>query len=153
MRECLNQCADEHLHYCRRQQGPSDHPGWRDALAHLFHTTGTQDPRLSLIHPTRAEQDARTGPQVTSDGLHLHVGGYRRQGSLSPPTQGAGIPPTGGPPVHPPQRTRGRRAQGTERGCGVARVSTPTALRANAGVVGDHGRPVRPGNGASAAPG
>ena len=87
VRECLNQCADERLHYCRREQGPTDHPGWRDPLVHLFHTKVTQDPRLRLIHPTRAKRDAHTGPQVTSDGLHLHVQSYRRQGSLSPPTQ------------------------------------------------------------------
>ena len=93
VRECLNQCADEHLHYCRREQGPTDHPGWRDALVHLYHTTSTRDPRLRLVHPTRAKQDAHTGPQVTSDGLHLHVGGYRRHGSLSPPTQGAAYHP------------------------------------------------------------
>ena len=30
---------------------------------------------------------------MTSDGLHLHVGGYRHQGSLHPPTQGAGYHP------------------------------------------------------------
>ena len=51
VRECLNQCADEHLHYCRREQEPSDHPGLRDALVHLFHTTGTRDPRLRLVYP------------------------------------------------------------------------------------------------------
>ena len=94
MRECLNQCADEHLHYCRRKQEPTNHPGWRDALVDLFHTTGTRDPRLRLVHPTRAKQDSHTGPGVTPDGLHLHVGGYRRRGSLSPPTQGT--------PNHPP---------------------------------------------------
>ena len=93
MRECLNQCADEHLHYCRREQGPTNHPGWRDALAHLFHTTGTRDPRLRLVHPTRAKQDAHTGPRVTPDGLHLHVGGYRRRDGLSPPTRGAAYHP------------------------------------------------------------
>ena len=93
VRECLSECADEHLHYCRREQGPTNHPGWRDALVHLFHTTGTQDPRLRLVHPTRAKQDAHTGPRVTPDGLHFHVGGYRRQGSLSPPTQGAAYHP------------------------------------------------------------
>ena len=27
VRECLHQCADEHLHYCCRAQGPSDQPG------------------------------------------------------------------------------------------------------------------------------
>ena len=75
------------------EQEPTDHPGWRDALVHLFHTTGTRDPRLRLVHPTRARQDAHTGPRVISDGLHLHVGGYRRQGSLSPPTQGAAYHP------------------------------------------------------------
>ena len=25
--KCLNQCADEHQHYCRREQEPSNHPG------------------------------------------------------------------------------------------------------------------------------
>ena len=89
VRECLNQCADEHLHYCRREQEPTNHPRWRDALVHLFHTTGTRDPRLRLVHPTRAKEDVHTGPRVTPDGLHLHVGGYRRQGGLSPPTRGA----------------------------------------------------------------
>ena len=93
VRECLDQCADEHLHYCRHEQGPTNHPGWRDALAHLFHTTGTRDPRLRLVHPTRAKQDAHTGPRVTPDGLHLHVGGYRRRNGLSPPTQGAAYHP------------------------------------------------------------
>ena len=93
VRECLNQCADEHLHYCRREQEPMNHPRWRDALVHLFHTTSTQDPRLRLVHPTRAKQDAHTGPRVTPDGLHLHVGGYRRGGSISPPTQGAAYHP------------------------------------------------------------
>ena len=72
-----------------REQGPTDHPRWRDALVHLFHTTGMRDSGLRLMHPTRAKQDAHTGPQVTLDGLHHHVGGYRRQGSLSPPTQRA----------------------------------------------------------------
>ena len=93
VRECLNQCADEHLHYCRREQEPTNHPGWRDALVHLFHTTGTRDPRLRLVHPTGAKQDAHTGPRVTPDGLHLHVGGYRRRGGLSPPTRGAAYHP------------------------------------------------------------
>ena len=93
VRECLNQCADEHLHYYRREQEPTNHPGWRDALVHLFHTTGTRDPRLRLVHPTRAKQDAHTGPRVTPDGLHLHVGGYRGQGGLSPPTRGAAYQP------------------------------------------------------------
>ena len=89
VRECLNQCADDHLHYCRREQEPANQPGWRDALVHLFHTTGTRDPRLRLVRFTRAKQDAHTGQQLTSDGLHLHVGCYRRQGGLSPPTRGA----------------------------------------------------------------
>ena len=93
VRECLNQCADENLHYCRREQEPTNHPGWRDALVHLFHTTGTRDPRLRLVHPTRAKQDAHSGPRVTLDGLHLHVGGYCRRGSLSPPTPGAAYHP------------------------------------------------------------
>ena len=94
VRECLNQCADEYVHYCRRKQEPTNHPGWRDALVHLFHTTGTRDPRLRLVHPTRAKKDAHTGPRVTPDGLHLHVWGYRPRGSLSPPTQGAAYHPT-----------------------------------------------------------
>ena len=62
-------------------------------MVHLFHTTGTRDPRLRLVHPTRAKQDAHTGPQVTPEGLHLHVGGYRRQGGLSPPARGAAYHP------------------------------------------------------------
>ena len=78
MRECLNQCADEHLHYCCCEQGTADHPVWRDALVHLFHTTSTQDPCPRLIHPTRGKQDAHTGPKVTPNGLHIHVGGPRR---------------------------------------------------------------------------
>ena len=89
VRECLNQCADEHLHYCRGEQEPTNQPGWRDALVHLFHTTGTRDPRLRLFHPTRAKHNAHTGPRVTPDILHLHVGGYRLPGSLSAPTRGA----------------------------------------------------------------
>ena len=93
VRECLNQCADEHLHFCRREQEPTNHPGWRDALVPLFHTTRTRDPRLRLVHPKRAKQDAHTGPQVTPDGLYPHVGGYRRQGSLSSPRQGAAYHP------------------------------------------------------------
>ena len=93
VREYLNQCADEHLHYCRRELEPTNRPGWRNTLVHLFHTTGTGDPRLRLVHPTRAKQDAHTGPRVTPDGLHPHVGGYRRQGSLSPPTRGAAYHP------------------------------------------------------------
>ena len=93
VRECLNQCADEHLHYCRREQEPTNHPGRRDALVHLFHTTGTRDPRLRLVHPIRAKGHAHTGPRVTPDGLHLHVGGYRRRGGLSPPTRGAAYHP------------------------------------------------------------
>ena len=97
VRKCLNQYADEHLHYCRREQEPTNHPGWRDALVHLFHTTGTRDPPLRLVHPTRAKRDAHTGPPLTPDGPHLHVGGYRRQGSLSPPTQGAAYHPPAAP--------------------------------------------------------
>ena len=88
VREWLSQCADEHLRYCCREQEPTNHPGWRDALVHLFHTTGTRNPRLRLVHPTRAKQDAHTGPRVTLDGLHLHVGNYCRQGGLSPPRGG-----------------------------------------------------------------
>ena len=91
--ECLNQCPDEHLHYHRREQEPTDHPGSRDALVHLLHTTGTRDPRLRLVHPTRARQDANTGPRVSPGGLHLRIGGYRHQGSLPPPTQGAAYHP------------------------------------------------------------
>ena len=91
--ECLNQCAEEHLHHCRREQEPTNHPGWRDALVHLLGTTGTRDPRLRLVHPKRAKQDAHTGPRVTPDGLHLHVGGYRRRGGLSPPTRGGAYHP------------------------------------------------------------
>ena len=93
VRECLNQCADEHLHYCRREQEPTNHPGWRDALVHLFHTTGTRDPRLRLVHTTRAKQDTHTGPRLTPAALHLHVGGYRRRGGLFPPTRGAAYRP------------------------------------------------------------
>ena len=89
VRECLNQCADEQPHYCRREKGPTDHPGWRDALVSLFQTTGMRDPRLRLIHPTRTKHDAQTGPWVTPDSLHLHVGAYCRKGDLSSPTQGA----------------------------------------------------------------
>ena len=65
LRECLNQCADEHLHHCCREHEPTNHPGWRDALVHLFHTTATRDPRLRLVQPTKAKQDAQTGPRVT----------------------------------------------------------------------------------------
>ena len=93
VQECLNQCADEHLHCCRREQEPTNHPAWRDALVHLFHTTSTRDPRLRLVQPTSAKQDAHTRPWVTPDGLHPHVGGYRRRGSLSFPTQGAAYHP------------------------------------------------------------
>ena len=93
VQECFNRCADEHLHFCRREQEPTNHPGWRDALVHLFHTTGTRDPLLRLPHPTRARHHAHTGPRVTPDGLHLHVGGYGRRGGLSPPTRGAAYHP------------------------------------------------------------
>ena len=34
---------------------PRTTPGWRDALVHLFHTTGTRNPRLRLVHPTSAK--------------------------------------------------------------------------------------------------
>ena len=88
VRECLNQCADEHLHYCRREQEPTNHPGWRDALVHLFHTTGTRDPHLRLVHPTRAKQDAHTGPRVTPDGLHLHAGATAAGAAYPPPRGG-----------------------------------------------------------------
>ena len=91
--DCVNQCADEHLKYCSRQRRPTDHPGWHNALGNLFHTTGTWDPRLRFIHPRRAKHDAHTGARVTPDGLHHHVGGYRSQGNLSPPTQGAAYHP------------------------------------------------------------
>ena len=148
VQECLNKCADEHLHYRRREQGPSNHPGWRDALVHLFHTTGTRDPRLRLIHPTTAKQDAHAGPQVTLGG-HW---GLPPSGHSIFPHAGGGIPPTGGPPVHPPRRTRGRGAPSTQCGCGVARAPTPTAPGTGAGVAGNHRRPMRPGDKARAAP-
>ena len=93
VQECLNKSADEHLHYCCREQEPTNHPVWRDALVHLFHTIGTRDTRLRLVHPTRAKQEADTGPRVTPDGLHLHVGGYCRRDDLSPPTRGAAYHP------------------------------------------------------------
>ena len=93
VRGCPNQCADEHLHYCRRERGPTEHPGWRDPLVHLFHTTRKRDPRLRLAQSTRAKQDAHTGLQVTSDSLYLHFGGYSRQDSQSPPKQGAAYHP------------------------------------------------------------
>ena len=87
-RKCLNQCADGHLHYCRREQEPGDHPGWRDALVHLFHTIGMPDPRLRLVHPTRARQDAHTGPRVTPDGLYIHVGATAVRAVCPPPHRG-----------------------------------------------------------------
>ena len=86
VRECLNQCADEHLHFCRREQEPAN-PPW---------VARRPGPRPRLAHPTRANQDAHTGPRVTPDGLHLHVVGYRRRDGLSPPTRGAAYHP---PPV------------------------------------------------------
>ena len=46
-------------------------------------------PPFQALHLTRAKQDTHTGQRVTRDVLYLHVGGYRRLGSLSPPTQGA----------------------------------------------------------------
>ena len=88
VRECSNQCADEHFHYCRHKQEPTNHPGWRDALVSPLPRHRHANPHLRLVHPTRAKQDAHTGPRVTPDGLHLHVRGYRRRGSLSPPTRG-----------------------------------------------------------------
>ena len=53
VRDCLNQCADEHLHYCRREQEPTNHPGGRDAFVHLFHTTSTRpgDTPTTKYHP------------------------------------------------------------------------------------------------------
>ena len=93
VRECLHQCAEDHLQYCRREQGPTDLPGWREALVKLFHTTGTRDPRLWLVHSTKAKQDAQTGPRVTPDDLHLNLGGYRRKGDLTPPPRGLAYDP------------------------------------------------------------
>ena len=93
VRECLTQCADEHLHRCRLEQEPINHSGWRDALVHLFQTSGTREPCLRLVHPARAKQDAPTGPRVTPDSLHPYVGGCCRRGSLSPPTQAAAYHP------------------------------------------------------------
>ena len=43
--------------------------------------------------PTLPKLDAHTGPRVTPDGLHLHVGGYCRRDGLSPPTRGAAYHP------------------------------------------------------------
>ena len=88
VRECPSQCADEHLHYCRREQEPTNPP----RVARRFGPP-LQHHRLRLVHPTTAKQDAHTGQRVTPDGLHLHVRGYRRRGSLSPPTQGAAYHP------------------------------------------------------------
>ena len=149
VRESLDQCAEEYLHYCRREQGPTSHPGWREALVNLFHTTGTRDPRLRLIHPTRAKQDAHTGPRVTLGGLHLHVGGYRRKGDPAPYPQGS-VPPAGGPHVHPSGHPCGRGTPGAQRGRSMARTPAPAAPRNDAGVAGDNGRPMRPSGGASA---
>ena len=90
---CLSQCSNEHLQdYCHEQR-ITNHPAWRNALVNFFHTTGTRDPRLRLIHPWRANQDARTDSRVTQNGLPIPVGGYRRKGDLSPPTQGAAYHP------------------------------------------------------------
>ena len=70
-------------------RSPPTNPGG----TRLWSTSSTpparRNPRLSLVQPTRAKQDTHIGPRVTPDGLHLHVGGNRRRGSLSPPTQGA----------------------------------------------------------------
>ena len=93
VRECLHICAAEHLRYNRQEQGPRTHPDWRQPLSDLFHNSGTWDLRLRLIHPTRAKQDAHTGHRGTADGVHLHVGGYRRKGDLTPPTEGTAYHP------------------------------------------------------------
>ena len=90
VQQCLSQCTNKHLHYYCRQQGPTDQPGWRDALVNLSNTNGTKHPHLRLNHPTRAKQGAHTGRPLILDGLHLHVGGYRRKGDLSLPPQEAG---------------------------------------------------------------
>ena len=37
VRECLNQCADEHLHYWRREQEPTNQPGFGPPLPHHWH--------------------------------------------------------------------------------------------------------------------
>ena len=62
--------------------------------AHLFHTTGTRDPRLRLVHPQRAKQDAHTGP----------TGDPRRPApprrGLPPPERP--VPPHAGAAYHPP---------------------------------------------------
>ena len=58
-------------------------------MVNCFHTTGTRYPRLRLLHPMWAKQDPHTSPRGNPDGLQFHVGGYRRQGNLSPKTQGA----------------------------------------------------------------
>ena len=110
VRECLNPCANEHLHCCRREQDPTNHPGWRDALVHLFHTTGTRDARLRLFHPTRAKQDAHTGPRVTPGRPAPPRRGLPPPGQPIPPHTGGGVPPAGGPHGHHPRRTRGKRA-------------------------------------------
>ena len=88
VRECPHQCAEEHLHCCRRKQGPRDQPGCCKALVSLFHTTGTHDPRLRLVHPTRAKQHAQTSPGLTPNGLHLNVGGFPCKGDPTPPQKG-----------------------------------------------------------------
>ena len=41
----------------------------------------------------RARKDPQTGPRLTSDSLHLHLGGYRRKSDLSSPTQEASYHP------------------------------------------------------------
>ena len=116
VRECLDQCADEHLHYCRHEQGPTNHPGWRDALAHLFHTTGTRDPRLRLVHPTRAKQDAHTGPRVTPDGP-------------APPRPGATAARTACPPPRGGRRTTRQRPSCTSSATYSRKASTKSPTR------------------------
>ena len=93
VRECLHLYADEPPNYCRFERGPADHPAWREAMVSLFHIAGTRGPRLRFVHPTRAKQDSNTGPRVTQDGLHFHMGRYRRKGDLIPPTQGVAYHP------------------------------------------------------------
>ena len=39
VRWCFNQCADEHLQYCRREQQGTDKPGWCNALVNLQRST------------------------------------------------------------------------------------------------------------------
>ena len=117
LRECLDQCADEHLHYCLRKRGPTNHPRWRDALVNQFHTTGRRDCRLRLMH--------HTGSLITPDGLHLHLGGHCRKGDLSASHAGGGVPPAGCPHVHPPRCDGQWRTPGAQRGRGVPEPLRP----------------------------